>query len=154
MYLLILALHSLLRWVVLAIGLVAVGRALAGTRAGGAWTRADDAAGRWFAIALDVQVLLGLALYLWLSPMTQIAFADFGAAMGNSGLRFWAVEHLFGMVVAVALAHIGRVRLRRAPDGPRRHRTAAIFFGLALVAIVATIPWPGMPAARPLFRLP
>jgi hypothetical protein len=34
----------------------------------------------------------------------------------------------------------------------RRHKLAAIFFGLALVAILATIPWPGMPAGRPLFR--
>ena len=154
MYLLILAVHSLLRWVVLAFGLLAAGRGLTGARSRGAWTPADETAGRWFVMALDVQLLLGLALYLRLSPMTPIAFQDFGAAMGNAVLRFWAVEHIAGMVAAVALAHIGRVRIRRAADAARRHRTAAIFFGLALVAIVLTIPWPGMPAARPLLRLP
>jgi len=154
MYLLTLTLHSLLRWVVLALGLLAVARGIAGARGGRDWAAADEAAGRWFVMALDAQLLLGLALYLWLSPMTTLAFQDFGAAMGNSALRFWAVEHIFGMVAALALAHVGRVRVRRAADAPRRHRTAAIFFGLALLAIVVTIPWPGMPAARPLVRLP
>lgn len=154
MYLLILAVHSLLRWAVLLFGLLAAGRGLTAARRRGEWTPADESAGRWFVMALDVQLLLGLALYLRLSPITPIAFQDFGAAMGNAVLRFWAVEHLVGMVVAVALAHIGRVRIRRAADAARRHRTAALFFGLALVAIIVTIPWPGMPAARPLLRIP
>jgi hypothetical protein len=101
---------------------------------------------------LDLQLLIGLVLYFGLSPITRAAFQDFGAAMGNSMLRFWAVEHIFGMVIAVALAHVGRVRVRKMTDPVRRHKLAAIFFGLALVAIVATIPWPGTPAARPLFR--
>ncbi|MBI3050698.1 MAG: hypothetical protein HYY76_20600 [Acidobacteria bacterium] len=153
MYLLTLALHSLLRWVALVFGALVVGRAFGGARSRRDWTPADDRAGLWLVIVLDVQLLLGLALYLGLSPITRIAFEDFGAAMGNSALRFWAVEHIFGMLLAVALAHVGRVRIRRAAAA-RRHRMAVIFFGLALVAVLVTIPWPGMPAARPLFRLP
>ncbi|MBI2188113.1 MAG: hypothetical protein HYU37_13500 [Acidobacteria bacterium] len=154
MFLLTLALHSLLRWVVLIAGAVAVARSVTAWRSRTAWTAGDDYAGWWFVIALDAQLLLGLVLYLWLSPMTQIAFQNFGAAMGNAVLRFWAVEHISGMVVALALAHVGRVRIRRAAAAASRHRTAAIFFGLALLAIVLTVPWPGMPAARPLFRIP
>jgi hypothetical protein len=153
MYPLTLALHSLLRWVVLAAGVVAVARAIGGVRGRRAWTGTDEKAARWFVGALDAQLLLGLALYLGLSPITAIAFQDFGAAMGNAALRFWAVEHIMGMTIALVLAHVGRVRIRRAADAQRRHRTAAIFFGLALAAVLVTIPWPGMPAARPLFRL-
>lgn len=154
MYALTLALHSLLRWVVLAFGVLAVGRALMGVRGRRPWEPGDDRAGRWFILVLDVQMLLGLVLYLGLSPMTTLAFQDFGAAMGNAVLRFWAVEHLTGMLAALALAHVGRVRIRRNPDAVGRQRTAAIFFGLALVAVLVTIPWPGLPAARPLLRLP
>jgi len=154
MYLLTLALHSLLRWIVLAAGFVALGRAVAGARGRREWAPGDEKAGRWFVAALDAQLLLGLLLYLRLSPMTTSAFQDFGGAMGNAVLRFWAVEHIAGMVIALVLAHVGRVRIRRLTDAARRHRTAAIFFGLALVAILVTIPWPGVPAARPLFRLP
>jgi hypothetical protein len=152
MYPLMLVVHSLLRWLVLAAGLVAFGRALAGMRGRGAWTAADDRAGQLFVGTLDLQLLIGLVLYFGLSPITRAAFQDFGGAMGNSMLRFWAVEHILGMVIAVALAHIGRIRVRKTTDAVRRHKLAAIFFGLALVAILATIPWPGMPAGRPLFR--
>jgi hypothetical protein len=152
MYPLMLALHSLLRWVVLGAGLVAFVRAVTGWRARRPWTPRDDRAGQVFVATLDLQLLIGLALYFILSPITRIAFRDFGAAMADSMLRFWAVEHILGMVVGVALAHIGRVRVRKTTDAARRHKLAAIFFGLALAAILATIPWPGMPAARPLLR--
>jgi hypothetical protein len=152
MYPLMLVVHSLLRWVVLAAGLVAFGRALAGMRGRRAWTAGDDRAGQLFVGTLDLQFLIGIALYLVFSPITRAAFQDFGGAMGSPILRFWAVEHLFGMVIAVVLAHVGRVRVRKTTDPVRRHKLTAIFFGLALVAIFATIPWPGMPAGRPLFR--
>ncbi|HVL68690.1 MAG TPA: hypothetical protein VM364_15615 [Vicinamibacterales bacterium] len=109
------------------------------------------AAGKWFTILLDVQIVLGLLLYFFLSPFTKVALNDFGAAMGNSQLRFFAVEHLFGMVIGTALAHIGTVKIRKAA-ADRRARLAMIFYGLALVAILISIPWPGMPAGRPLFR--
>lgn len=141
MYAIVLTIHSLLRWAVLAAGLAAVVR-------GGA---KDESAGKWFTILLDVQMLLGLLLYFVLSPFTRAALGDFGAAMGNSQLRFFAVEHVFGMVIALALAHIGRAKVRKAP-ADRKAKLAMIFYGLALVAIVASIPWPGMPAGRPLFR--
>jgi hypothetical protein len=152
MYPLMLVVHSLLRWVVLAAGLVAFGRALAGIRARRPWTAGDDRAGQVFVGTLDLQLLIGLVLYFGLSPITRAAMQDFGAAMGNSMLRFWAVEHILGMVIAVALAHVGRVRVRKTTDPARRQRLAAMFFGLALILIFATIPWPGMPAGRPLFR--
>jgi hypothetical protein len=150
MYPAVLALHSLLRWAVLIVGVIACVRAISGSRSRRPWGPADERAGRWFVSTLDLQFLLGVLLYAFLSPMTSVAFADVGAAMRDGVLRFWAVEHLIGMVVALALAHIGRVRVRRAADDRARHRTAAIFFSLALIAIVMTIPWPGTTAGRPL----
>jgi hypothetical protein len=145
----VLVLHSWLRWVVVLAGLWAVVRAL--TNRGEPWSPSDQRAATIFVAALDAQLLLGAALYVVLSPFTNAAFQDFGSAMGNAGLRFWAVEHLFGMLIGITLAHIGSARIRRAPLD-RRRRLASIFYSLALVAILASIPWPGMPAGRPLFR--
>ena len=116
------------------------------------WTAKDELWGFLFTISLDIQMLVGLVLYIFLSPFTKIAFQDFGGAMANSSLRFWAVEHIAGMIIGIALAHVGRVKIRKAANDARRHRLAIIFFGLALVAIFASIPWPGMSVARPLFR--
>ena len=150
MYPLLLAIHSLLRWAVLATAIAAVLRAARGKRH--SWTPADERAGLWLVITMDLQFLLGLLLYVALSPITRVAFSDFGAAMRNSTLRFWAVEHLAGMIVAVALVHVGRVRIRKTADASRRHRLALIFFGLALLAMLVSSPWPGMAAGRPLLR--
>jgi hypothetical protein len=141
MYGIVLIIHSWLRWAVIAAGIAAVAR-------GGA---RDSSTGRWFTILLDVQMLIGLLLYFVLSPFTKAALGDFGGAMGNSQLRFFAVEHVFGMVIGLALAHIGTAKIKKAPEH-RRGRLAMIFYGLALIAILASIPWPGMPAGRPLFR--
>jgi hypothetical protein len=151
MYTTLLVVHSLLRWVVILCALVALLRAFGGWAGGRLWTPVDDKAGKFFILFFDIQVLIGLLLYVGFSPMTQAAFADFGGAMGNSVMRFWAVEHIFGMLVAVALAHIGRVRARKTLLPAARHRTTAIFFGLAVLVMFLTIPWPFMPAARPLF---
>ncbi len=151
LYAIVLTIHSWLRWIVLLAGIVAFVRSAVGASRRATWTPADDRAGFWFTTVLDGQVLLGLVLYIFLSPFTHAAFRDFGGAMSNAGLRFWAVEHVFGVIVGVALAHVGRARARKT-DSLRRHRVVAIFFGLALVAIVAAIPWPGMPAGRPLLR--
>jgi hypothetical protein len=149
---LILVFHSWFRWVALILAVVVVVRAITGWRSGRPWTLADDRAALWFSIALDVQMLIGLLLYFVFSPMTRAALQDFGAAMSNSGLRYWAVEHVFGMGVAIALAHIGRSRVRRIGLDARRHKVAAIFFGLSLLSMVISIPWPGTPNGRPLLR--
>jgi hypothetical protein len=149
-YSIVLAVHSWLRWAVLLTAIVAVGRAL--TRRSRPWTPTDERAGRLFGISLDIQFLLGVLLYFVLSPFTRQAMQDFGLAMRTTGLRFWAVEHVLGMLIAVALVHIGRGRIRKAADDRKRHRTALVFYGLALLAILASIPWPGTPTGRPLLR--
>ena len=151
MYSAVLIFHSLLRWVVLLAGLLAVGRAGAGWTGKRPWAAADNRAGIWFTAALDLQLLVGLLLHLALSPLTQAAMENVAATMQNPSLRFWFVEHPFGMVIALVLAHVGRVRIRRASTDANRHRVAAILFGIAMVAILLSLPWPGTLNARPLF---
>lgn len=150
-YLITLTLHSWVRWLVVVTGLIAVARAINGRTSGRPWTPLDNRAASFFTMTLDVQVLIGVLLYAWLSPITREAFRDIGAAMKSNGLRFWAVEHIFGMIIALALAHIGRARIRKA-DPSRRHTVAVIFFGFAFLVLMASIPWPGMPYGRPLLR--
>jgi len=143
-------LHSLLRWLVIAFGLVAVYRALSGVTGHRPWTPFDDRAGRLFAIALDVQTLVGLLLYGLFSPITRAALSDMGAAMRDPTLRFYAVEHLTIMLAAIALVHVGRARARKVRTDHARHRTAAIFFTLGLLLILLGTPWPFRTIGRPL----
>src|SRR5882672_2429444 len=66
--------------------------------------------------------------------------------------RFFTVEHAAGMLVAIALIHVGRVKIRKASEPARKHRLAMIFFGIAIIVTIIAIPWPGMPVSRPLLR--
>ncbi|MFQ5613041.1 MAG: hypothetical protein ACE5H9_13010 [Anaerolineae bacterium] len=149
MYDIILAVHSIMRWIVLLLALLTVFRALAGWLGGKEWTNLDNRAGLFFTISFDIQLTLGLILII-VSPTVQRAFADPGGAMGDVVLRYWLAEHIPVMVIALALAHIGRSRSKRLAEAVARHRTAAIWFGLAILMVLATIPWPFLAYGRPL----
>lgn len=153
MYDALLLIHSWLRWLVLIAGAVAFIRALAGRFGRRSWTPADDAAGRWFVIAMDSQVLIGLVLYLFFSSFTMAAWRDIGGSMGDAVIRFWAVEHLVEMIAATAFVHAGRVRVRKTSGSTRKHFMAAIFFGIALALMLLSIPWPFVSAGRPMIRI-
>ena len=142
MYTAVLLLHSWLRWAVILAALLVFIRG----------SRFVNSTTRMFTVLLDVQLLLGLLLYVALSPFTRVALQDMAAAMRDSGLRYWAVEHVAGMLLAVVAAHVGRVRVRRAPGERVAFQRAAIFVGVSLVLILISIPWPGLPNGRPLFR--
>jgi hypothetical protein len=152
MYDVVLLLHSWLRWIAVGAGLAATALAYTTPPQAGGSTRAD----RWgliFMISLDLQFLLGLLLYFWLSPSSAAILRDFGAAMRDPVARFWAVEHIALMVVAVVMVHLGRVLSRRAPTPAAKQTRTVICFTLATVAMLAAIPWPGLRAGRPLFRV-
>jgi heme A synthase len=151
MYSAVLLAHSWIRWIAL---VAAVGTVLAALRIRVPADRSG--ADRWslFAMAaLDLQMLLGLLLYLALSPFTTEAMKNMSAAMQNPQLRFWAVEHLTSMLAAIVLAHVGRVLARKATTPSSIKRRLLICFGLATVLIIVGIPWPGFANGRPLFRL-
>jgi hypothetical protein len=151
MYTALLIVHSWLRWAVILSGLAVLGASATGMTRRRAWQRGDDLRVRVFTTSLDVQFLIGIVLYGLLSPVTYSGFADMGAAMRDPILRFYTVEHTFGMVASLALAHIGRARVRKAAEAAR-HRTVLIFFGMSIAVILLSIPWPGTPGGRALFR--
>jgi mono/diheme cytochrome c family protein len=101
---------------------------------------------------VDLQFLIGLTLYLFLSPMVQSAFADMKAAMRSAPLRFFAIEHITAMLVAVALAHVGRARQRRAGADVKRWRNALLSSGGFLLLALIGMPWPLLKHGRPLLR--
>ena len=152
MYTLVLLLHSWLRWAALVAGVAATFTSFS-DRSGPLGRGRADMWGLVLMMVLDIQMLLGLLLYLVLSPFTAEALRDFGAAMKSPGLRFFAVEHLALMLVAVVLTHVGRVMARKATTADAKRMRMTICFGLATLLIVLGIPWPGMASGRPLFRL-
>ena len=149
MYSTVLLLHSWIRWLAVLAGVLATAAAIRKDSIG--LTRAQRR-GFIFMIALDLQVLLGLLLYGGLSPFTAQAMSDFGAAMRDPVLRYWAVEHFTMMLAAAVLVHVGRVLARKARTPEQKRQRLLICFGLATLLMLAGIPWPGMANGRELFR--
>ena len=150
MYELTLTLHSIVRWVVLIAGVIAIIQALAGWRRSRPWTAGDNRIGMIYTTSLDVQLLLGLLLFFVLSPITRAAMSSMGSAMQNEVTRFFLVEHFPLMLIAIIIAHIGRSRARKASDDNGMHRLSFILYAISLVLILLAIPWPFMSYGRPL----
>ncbi|GEP90045.1 hypothetical protein CTE07_16900 [Chitinophaga terrae (ex Kim and Jung 2007)] len=93
-------------------------------------------------IACDLQLLVGLILYFLISPLSKAGLADMGAAMKDPVIRFFTVEHEIMAIVAIALVHIGKSKIKKAATDAQKHKLGLIFFGLAFLVILALIPWP------------
>ncbi len=136
-----LLLHNMLRWLLLLSLLITLGKYLAGWMGNWTWKKADNILGIVFTSLIDLQLISGLALYFFLSPITKQVFANFGAAMKDETLRFYAVEHISMMLIAVVLVHIGRAKSKRAKTDQHKFMTAFFFFLLSLVVMITAIPW-------------
>ena len=141
MYSAVLSIHNIIRWIALILGILAAVRAYLGWFGNREWTVKDRKIGSYFTIAMDVQLLLGLLLYIFLSPTTRTAFQDFGAAMQVGDLRFFVLEHPLFMVLAVVFAHLGSILSRKAEQTNAKFRRAAIWFSLSVLAVLLGMPW-------------
>jgi hypothetical protein len=56
-------------------------------------------------------------------------------------VRKIAVEHFVLMLAAIALVHIGYIKVKKATEAAAVKKASLIFFGIALVLILAGIPW-------------
>lgn len=139
--------HNLLRWVVLALGVLALVKAYQG-RAGDRPYAAARRIGVFFTASLHLQLLLGLALFL-VSPFIQQAMGDMRTTMGDAATRFFVAEHPTIMVGAVVLMTIGGIVAKNAANDAARHRKALVFIGITMALLLWGIPWqraliPGM----------
>jgi hypothetical protein len=153
----------------LALAVAAILKAFAGWFGRQPFGKLDHQLGQFYAMSLDLQVLLGLILWIaqrWWSPLVT-------GGMANPQTRFFAFEHPFVMILALGIAHMGRSLSRKAAQGAsagapapavygegqaaaigargashayiRAHRLAALFFLASLVLVLLLIPWGGVP---------
>ncbi len=143
MYAFFVAFHNITRWLVLILGVWAIYRAVSGWFGQKEWQAADRKAGLFFTISIDIQLLLGFLLYFVYSEWGLKAIISKGMAfvMGQSEYRFFAVEHLTFMILAVVLAHVGNALTKKVTESHAKFKRAALWFGLTLVVILAGIPW-------------
>ena len=132
-YTIIVHIHSILRWALLILVLTTVVMAFKNRSAG---TSALKPA-LWSMVMAHIQLLLGLVLY-FISP--KVLFA--GASMKDPVLRFFLVEHILVMVMAIALFTIGYIKAKKIQDVPKMNSSLLIYFIIGLLLVLSRIPWP------------
>lgn len=146
----LLHLHNFLRWIVLLFLLLTIVRSMLGMANSTTFTSGDRKTALFLMISADVQLLLGLALYYFKGWFTVLTSG--GDVMANKYNRFFAVEHLAGMLVAIILIHLGYAATKKAIADKAKHKKLFWFTLIAFVLVLATIPWPFRELiGRPLF---
>lgn len=88
-------------------------------------------------VSLHIQLVLGLILY-FTSPLVVFAKGWMKVAQA----RFFGMEHILIMVIAIAVITIGRGKAERSADPKKKHNYIAVWFTIGLILILAGIPWP------------
>lgn len=151
MYEALLAVHNMGRWVLLILLLTALVKALNGMTGNKAYTDGDRKVSLFLMITAHVMLLIGL--YQWfVGPwgINNIQNLGMKAVMQNKVQRFWAVEHLTGMLIGIILITIGRRAGKMNIADRLKHRRSFWFYLVAFIIIIATVPWPFRDVARPL----
>ena len=126
--------HSGLRWVVLGLMIYALLNAF---RKKDTYEKRDRLLNMFTMVSLHIQLVLGLVLYFISS---KVSFVE--GWMKSPSLRFYGMEHISLMIIAIILVTIGHGKAKRASESAKKHRTIALYYSIALVLILASIPWP------------
>ncbi len=125
----LLMLHSIVRWIIVLVAVVAIVKLALGWLRGGAFKGMDRGLVAGFSGLMDLQATLGIVFLLWNGLATEIGFPRH------------RIEHAFVMIIAAVVAHLP-ARWKNAADSTRfRNSLLAIVVSLVLVYIgVATLP--------------
>jgi hypothetical protein len=136
----LLHLHSVLRWIILLLLLVSIFRSLPVNKP---FTRGHQKTGLFLMICADLMLFVGL--YQWFAGdwgLKSIQKNGFSVVMKNETLRFFAIEHLTLMLVAIILIHVGYNTSKKAIPDTTKHKRTLLWYLIALVIILISIPWP------------
>jgi hypothetical protein len=130
--------HSIVRWLVLVAIIMALINAIVKLNKKSLANCKDCIFNRLTMILAHVQLVLGLVLY-FISP--KVVFA--AASMKDPFYRFFLVEHILMMLIAIVLITFGYIKSDRLPDDdPRKYKRILIYYGIAFLLIMSAIPWP------------
>lgn len=142
-------LHNFLRWFIIIFALWTIIKSMSGMSGNKTFSSSDKRPALLLMITADIQLLLGLILYVgkdWFKVLTS------GGFMKLPAQRFWAMEHLFGMLIGIILIHVGYSAIKKNISDGAKFKKVFWFTLIGLVIILATIPWPFREIiGRPLF---
>lgn len=145
MYATLLIIHSWLRWIFLLAALYCIIRSASRSMNNRSFSKDDNTAATILLACTHTMLLLGLIL-LFISPSVQATLQQgMGSIMKDSVMRQRVVEHPVAMILAVVLIQIGRIKSKKAYEDRLKYRRSIIYYSLALIFVLMSIPWKTAP---------
>lgn len=152
MYSILLVLHSLTRWLVLAFLVYSIYRAFNGYIQNKLFSKTDNFFRHWTATVAHIQLMIGMILYTQ-SPIVKYFWTNTTTALQNQDLTFYGLIHITLMMTAIVVLTIGSALAKRKSTDREKFRTMLIWFSIVLVIIFIAVPWSFSPlSSRPNFR--
>lgn len=152
MYIILLTIHSFVRWLVLISLLFAIYHSYSSWFTGKAFLKFDETVRLITATTAHIQLGVGICLY-FISPIIDYFLHRYKDAVKVREIRFFGMEHSLMMLIAITIISIGSVKVKNKNGDNEKFRTMAIWFTIGLLVILLSIPWPFSPlASRPYFR--
>ncbi|MGM5469031.1 hypothetical protein ACS386_02025 [Flavobacteriaceae bacterium LMO-SS05] len=92
-------------------------------------------------IVFHIQLLLGIVLFFTADYISLISDMGMGEVMKNSLLRSNIIEHPLTMIFAVVLITAGYSKHKKKLTSKPKFKQLAIFYTIALILVLAKIPW-------------
>ena len=125
--------HSGLRWIALILIIFAIYNSITAKE----FTKREKLINLFSMVSLHTQLLLGLVLY-FNSPRVNFT----SGWMKDASFRFYGMEHLAGMLIAIALITVGYVKSKKGTTPAAIYKPIKLFYIIGLILILASIPWP------------
>lgn len=126
----LLRMHSDWRWLVLLLIVAALGLGLWGWLGRKPWSRAATILARAYPILIDIQVLLGIALYV----------VEKRWAVTGEGTAFINYFHPILGLLTLGVGHMVSARIKRASSDEQRYKQLALGTLAVIVLVVLTVP--------------
>ncbi len=133
--------HSYWAYIVLLILIFAVVNAIIGLSSKKEFKAKDLRISLFALIASHIQLIIGFIAYYTSTFYESMKSMGMGEVMKNSELRKPLVEHPLMIIIAIALITIGFSKHKKKTTDTAKFKTITIFYGIALLLILAVIPW-------------
>jgi len=130
--------HSAMRYLVLAILIIAILKSIFGLLQKSNYTKLDNKLAFFSMLFVHIQIVVGFVLY-FVSP--KVILNDMSVAMKNTLIRFFTVEHILLMLIVGVLITIGRINSKKKPLDFQKHKSIVIYYGISLGIILVTVYW-------------
>ncbi len=144
MYYTLVTLHSYNRYFLFAALLFVLYRSLSGWLGKKNYEQADNISATALVGLAHLQLWLGLILYFGPSPYVQQDLSTITDPMLRGWVRYFKMEHISMMILAVALIQVGRIVSKKATEPIAKHKKMAIYTLIATLLIIGTLAMMGI----------